>query len=85
MVVKARVLKAVALIEIGYINEAYQLFNRLLSLKDLPKIGTRDSEFNQKKDGKNFFFPQASKYHNNLPPEHEKNQEAVLNMSKVIP
>jgi hypothetical protein len=37
LTVKARLLKALALTEIGYLNEAYQLYNRILSLKDLPK------------------------------------------------
>jgi hypothetical protein len=77
LTVKARILKALALTDIGYLNEAYQLYNRILSLKDLPKIGSRDSEFSLKKDGKNFYFPYAQRYHNNLPPEHEKNQEAI--------
>ncbi len=37
LTVKARLMKAIALTEIGYINEAYQMYNRVLSLKDLPK------------------------------------------------
>lgn len=45
MVAKSRTLKAIALTEIGYINEAYQLYNRVLSMKDLPKVGIRESEF----------------------------------------
>ena len=57
LAVKARILKAIALTEIGYINEAFQIYNRILSLKDLPKPGNRASEFVSKKDGKNFFFP----------------------------
>lgn len=42
---KARIMKAIALVEIGYINEAYQIFNKILAQKDLPKIGNRESEF----------------------------------------
>ena len=57
LTVKARILKAISLSEIGYINEAFQLYNRILSLKDLPKTGSRSSDFTEKKDGKNFFFP----------------------------
>lgn len=57
LTVKARLLKAIALTEIGYINEAYQLYNRVLSLKELPKYVTRESDYSLKKDGKNFFFP----------------------------
>jgi hypothetical protein len=77
LTVKSRLLKAIGLTEIGFINEAYQLYNRILSLKDLPKIGARDSEFTVKKEGKNFYFPYNQRYHNNFPPEHEKNQEAI--------
>ena len=52
LTVKARVMKAIALTEIGYVNEAYQLYNRVLSMKDLPKIGrTRESDFTMKKEG----------------------------------
>ena len=57
LTVKARVLKAIALTEIGYINEAYQLYNSILSLKDHSKHGVRESDFMQKKEGKNFYFP----------------------------
>ena len=45
LTVKARILKSIALTEIGYINEAYQIYNKVLSQKDLPKIGLRESEF----------------------------------------
>ena len=85
LTVKARLLKIIALTEIGYLNEAYQCFNKILSQKDLPKPGVRESDFVAKKDGKNFFFPYNQKYHNHLPPENEKNQEAILNLLKTIP
>ena len=85
LTVKARLLKMIALSEIGYINEAYQTYNKLLSQKDLPKPGVRESEFTSKKEGKNFFFPFNQKYYNHLSPEHEKNQEAIQNILKAIP
>jgi hypothetical protein len=86
LTVKSRLLKALALVEIGYINEAYQLYNRVMSLKDLPKIGrTRESDFTGKKEGKDFYFPYQQRYNNHLPPEHDKNQEAIQNLLKVIP
>jgi Trk K+ transport system NAD-binding subunit len=51
---------------------------RVLSMKDLPKIGrTRESDATTKKEGKNFYFPYQQRYHNHLPPEHEKNTEAI--------
>lgn len=78
LTVKARALKALCLGEIGYLNEAYQLYSRLLSVKDLPKsASTRESDYTVKKEGKNFYFPYQQRYHNHLPPEHEKNQEAI--------
>jgi hypothetical protein len=86
LTVKARVMKALALTELGYINEAYQLYNRILSLKDLPKAApSRESELTTKKDGKNFYFPYQQRYHNHLPPEHDKNQEAIQNILKPLP
>lgn len=83
--IKARILKAIALTEIGYINEAYQVYNRILSMKDLSKIGARDSEFTNKKEGKNFYFPFNQRYYNNLPPENDKNTEAIANIQKNLP
>ena len=85
LTVKARLLKIIALIEIGYLNEAYQLYTRVLAQKDLLKPATRDSVYMNKKEGKNFFFPQSQKYYNNLSQEHEKNAEAISNISKPIP
>ena len=82
LTVKARLLKSIALIEIGYINEAYQIYNKILSQKDLPKIGVRESEFINKKEGKNFFFPANQRYYNHLPPENDKNQEAITNIQR---
>lgn len=72
---KARILKGIALIEIGYLNEAYQIFNRIVNggQKDLPKTGLRESEFQVRKEGKNFSFPLNQRYYNHFPPEHEKN------------
>ena len=84
LTVKSRLLKAIGLTEIGFLNEAYQMYNKILSMKDLPKIGARDSDFTVKKEGKNFFFPYNQRYHNNLAPEHEKNQEAIQNIMKPI-
>ena len=39
LTIKARLLKATALVEIGNLNEAFKIYNRVLSLKDLPEYG----------------------------------------------
>jgi len=77
LTLKARILKGIALVEIGYLNEAYQLYNKILGQKDLPRVGARESEFLSKKEGKDFNFPFTARYYNHFPPEHEKNLEAI--------
>lgn len=41
LTVKARLLKASALVELGNLNQGLQMYNRVLSLKDLPDYGAR--------------------------------------------
>ena len=48
LTVKARLLRAVALAEIGYINEALLTYRRILELKDLPDYGKQKSAFSEK-------------------------------------
>ncbi len=43
LTVKARIFKVQALIEVGMINEAYQLYNRILSIKDVSQVGVKES------------------------------------------
>ena len=40
LTVKARLLHTIALTELGYIDEAQALYQRVLELKDLPQHGT---------------------------------------------
>jgi hypothetical protein len=54
LVTKARIIKAVALVELGYINEAYMIYKRILDGKDLPKHGSRASEYAGRADGANY-------------------------------
>jgi hypothetical protein len=71
---KARITKAIALVETGYINEAYQIFRRVIELRDLPKHGTKESLVSSRNDGNNFYFDrETSVYFNELTPDHEKN------------
>lgn len=54
LTVKARLLKAQALLEVGLIDEALQIYKRIVSLKDLPGYASRHSEYSLKADGPNF-------------------------------
>ena len=73
LVTKARVLKATALIEIGYIDEALLVYKRVLEGKDLPKHGARSSEVLSRADGANFHFAEQDRYRNDLSPEADEN------------
>jgi len=73
LLMKARVTKATALIELGYLNEAYFIYRKLVTLKHMPKYGTRDSTFTARLDGDDFHFSADDCYHNNLSPEDAKN------------
>ena len=77
LVTKARVLKANALIEIGYINEALMIFKRILEGKDLPKHGARSSEVLSRVDGNNFHFAEKDGYRNDLNPESDENTPII--------
>lgn len=73
LVTKARISKALALVELGYINEAYRIFKKVTLLKNLPKYGDRTSEFSDRVDGSHFNLPFDDAYYNDLSPEHDKN------------
>lgn len=51
LTVKARLVKATALVELGYINEAMQIYSRILAMKDLPDYAARPSEASIKAEG----------------------------------
>lgn len=77
LVTKARISKALALVELGYINEAYRIYKKVLMLKNLPKYGDRASEFSDRLDGAHFNLPYDDCYYNDLTPEHDKNQPVI--------
>ena len=68
----------------GYLNEALQIYRRILEAKDLPKHGSRQSEYSQMVDGPNYHVDDSLKFFNQFPPEHEKNQPAIQFLLKPI-
>jgi len=84
LVTKARVTKALALVELGYINEAYRIYKKVLLLKNMPKYGDRLSEFSERIDGSHFNLPFEDCYYNDLTPENDKNQSAISYIMKPI-
>ena len=77
LVTKARVIKANALVELGYINEALLVYRRVLEGKDLPKHGARSSEVLSRADGTNFHYGDKDGYRNDLSPEADENMPAL--------
>lgn len=83
LVVKARVLRTIALTEMGYISEAQSLFQRVLALKDLPVHGGQKGKYAEKLDGKNY-FESSSGYNNDLPPTADGNVAVIKQMLEPI-
>ena len=84
LVTKARVIKATALVEIGYIDQAMQLYKRVLEGKDLPKHGSRVSEVISRADGSNFAFGDKDRFRNDLSPEADENKAAIAFLQKEV-
>ena len=73
LTLKARISKALALVELGYLNEAYSIYKKILLLKNLPKQGLKGSEFLDRADGPRFNLSSDDCYYNDLTPENDKN------------
>ena len=58
---------------LGYINEGLQIYNRIVSLKDLPDYAVRHSENSIRRLGKNFQIAMEKGYRNDLSPEADTN------------
>ena len=84
LVTKARVLKANALIEIGYIDQALLIYQRVLDGRDLPKHGSRASEVVNRQDGYNFHYSDQNRYRNDLSPEADENATALQFIQKEV-
>ena len=77
-------LKTQALIEIGYINEAFLVYRRVIEGKDLPKYGSRSSLNAARQDGEIFSFGRKDCYRNDLTPEAEENAAALAYITQVL-
>lgn len=84
LVTKARVLKANALIEIGYINQALLIYKRIIEGKDLPKHASRNSETLSRQDGSNFHYDSKLDYRNDLSPEADENTGVLTFIQKEL-
>jgi len=77
LTLKARITKAIALVELGYINEAYFIYKKILMQKDIPQHGKRSSELTSRIEGANFHLENDDCYYNDLTPEDPKNLPVI--------
>ena len=77
LTIKARISKPLSLVELGYLNEAYLIYKKILLLKNLPKQGLKGSDFVDRLEGTRFNLNSDDCYFNDLTPEHDKNQPVI--------
>jgi len=77
LVAQARLMKGVALANLGYINEAWQNLALIGQSKDLSASLQRTNLQVSMDSGANFFINRDSMYHNDLPPSDEKNARVI--------
>mmetsp|Transcript_8678 Transcript_8678/g.7629 ORF Transcript_8678/g.7629 Transcript_8678/m.7629 type:complete len:98 (+) Transcript_8678:157-450(+) len=80
--VKAKILKAICLAQLGYINESYMMLLKVSQEKDLPLSYMKPTEFSLKEIGYNF-SPSQTPYINENSPFDEKNREPIENIMKL--
>ena len=80
---RARVLKIICCAELGLISEAIQIYYKIVKKFDMPVL-VNSSIYSEKLTGKFCSLTKEIKFFNNLPPEHQKNQEALNLFFKLI-
>ena len=75
--IRSKILKSIAISNLGYLNNAYQLLIKVVQLKDLPTTFQKVSEFVKKNSGDNWFSDANSFYHCDLLPGDPKNGGAI--------
>ena len=80
MSAKARLFKAIALVNIGYPDHAYFLLQKVAALKDLQKPGARRHLF---RDKDHQFFRAKVRYNQAQPPEFQSNTEVIQSIQKL--
>ena len=78
---KTRIMRIEALSELGYINEAIMIFNKIMKKIDLPSI--IGYGYNEYTVGR-YASVSDIKYYNDLPPEDPKNIEAMNAFMKLV-
>jgi hypothetical protein len=84
--VKARILKGIAMCNLGYISQSINCFYQIVENKDKIVNVINQSEHLKQKEGSSFKFKDAKyQYRNDLPPEAEENVATINNLLTVNP
>ena len=70
-------MKAIAISNLGYINEAYQLLIKVARLKDLPTHIQRNSEYLKINQGCNWFADRSETFLCNYAPGYKSNKLVI--------
>jgi len=79
---KVRILKTIALAELGLISEAMQSYMKILKKVDLPNLYNQNSIYFDKTNGKFANIQKDLRYFNHLTPDNQKNVDTVTNFFK---
>ncbi|EAR94374.2 hypothetical protein TTHERM_00049190 (macronuclear) [Tetrahymena thermophila SB210] len=74
--VRAKIMKSIALANIGYINESYFQLQKVIKEKDLPLRWLKPTEYLMRERGNNW-FPEGEGFNNSSHPYQEKNREII--------
>lgn len=77
---KARLWKSIALAHIGYPDYACFMLQKVVSLKDLPKPGSRRHLF---RDKEHQFYRPKTRYNQSQPPEFQANTDFIQTINKL--
>ena len=79
--IKAKILKGIALCNLGYISQSITLFHQIIEDKDKVIEVTNPSQFLKETQGSEFSFKDTKyNYRNDLPPEAPENVEVIENL-----
>ncbi len=80
---KTRILKTIALADLGLISEAMQSYIKIIKKVDLPNLYNQNSLYFEKSNGKYANIQKELRYFNHLTPDDQKNVDTITSFFKL--
>lgn len=80
---RAKLIKSIALADIGMLREAVSMLYRAANDKDMPLFWTRQSDFIKRERGCNWYPNDQPLYNNSAAPNEATNKEVLENIKKL--